>query len=218
MCRNLLFLLVAVTAALTASGQEADNRYFCGVNLFAVGRSQRRESVTFYGTSEGTLSTFELTALPQIGMNMSAKLRLGMALGYQHHSEKYINRTNGAHNDDEYIFANTYFVRGFVSRDFRISERLNIFAQTNLDLAEREITEGSEGGYEATYTRIYVSSSITPGLRWKANRFDVELLYGSIGYVKGEQSIDGTDDTIAIKQLDVDFTSSSLLLGVKYSF
>ena len=171
-------------------------------------------------------STLNLIAIPQFGYKLKEDKRIGIALGYQRDQLKEKVTTGSGSPDPHYTYnrSNTYFIRGFFIKDFDISNHLKLFLQANIDYTrEREIRENYNSSSHGTYSHraYYLNPNILLGIRTKIkNNLDIELTYGSIGYLTGVLIADagGIDTKYDSNKFDIDFTANTITFGVKYYF
>ena len=224
-------IIIYVSLILTiqkAIGQNFKNRTFIGLNAFSFLQFQpQKTKLQSTGTpNETNTRTLNLIAIPQFGYKLKEDKRLGIALGYQRDQLKEKITTGSGSPDPQYIFnrSNTYFIRGFFIKDFNISNRLKPFLQANIDyIREREIRESYNSTSFSTYSQraYYLKPNVLLGIKTKIkNNLDIELTYGSIGYLTGVLITDagGIDTKYDFNKFDINFTANTVTFGVKYYF
>jgi len=224
MTKRLLTLTFISLLSLSSYGQKS-NSLFIGLNTFAQIQDGTKETTNqSSGNSFKTHSKYySINFLPQIGFKFQNNIRIGLGLGYQRSQTKSISGVDSPDPYHIYNRTNLYTGRLYASKDLRISKWLNFFVQANLDfLKEREIKEDYNSTSSGLYSHraYYFNPNLMTGLRAALNnKLDVEITYGRIGYINGKLITDagGVDSDYTLKSFDLNFTSDTITIGLKYS-
>ncbi|MFT7032014.1 MAG: hypothetical protein ACJA2S_000510 [Cyclobacteriaceae bacterium] len=114
-------------------------------------------------------------------------MKLGLSFGFRRDQKKDRTEVDGQNIKNHYDRTITYFLRAFLIKDFRLSDRMTFFIQTNFDfIKEREKKEQYSSWSSGLYSHraSYFNPNIIPGIRSKVNdRLGLEITFGTIGYL-----------------------------------
>ncbi|HMP98273.1 MAG TPA: hypothetical protein PKC24_00740 [Cyclobacteriaceae bacterium] len=232
------FSLIAIAYFLGGSvhtfAQERSKSVFFGVNTFLSGYSKSNYidyQSELSGNRDIKRTSFNYLVIPQIGIRKDKTL-VGFAAGIQRE-----RRSEFENIDHSLILPFSYvnqaretrralIARLFLNREISIANRLNFFAEANLDFASvKDIEDYTYGIYDTAGQEVqsgegttdnsarYLSVSAVLGLRYYVSKnFDLELNYGRAGYQSGQF----TKHEGSIAGPFLDFGVNSLSLGLKY--
>lgn len=223
------FAIVIFLAAISNVQAQQTPEFFFGGNFFISGQSTADDQKYLVANRGETSSkSIQYHLIPQAGIKINDNW-IGIGIGYQRER----TRTSQDVNASDMIIRNkskgieqNFYLRLFYSRQFKLTQNVSLLGQLNLDYSmikqdmdasfysvymspQGYYEQRSEGSLNSEIN--YFNPSISIGTRVAASKsVYLEILYGKLGY-RWDMEKD-----ITSKGRDIDFTISTLTLGMKY--